>query len=58
VTVVQVMGGLQFTFLVIFSILFGRVTPTTFGENNNINDIIQKVVSVSFIVIGFYLLFR
>jgi drug/metabolite transporter (DMT)-like permease len=58
VSVVQVMGGLQFTFLVIFSILFGRVTPTTFGENNNINDIIQKVVSVSFIVIGFYLLFR
>jgi drug/metabolite transporter (DMT)-like permease len=58
VTVVQVMSGLQFTFLVIFSILFGRVTPTTFGENNNINDIIQKVVSVSFIVIGFYLLFR
>jgi len=58
VTVVQVLGGLQFTFLVIFSILFGKSTPETFGENNNINDIIQKVVSVSFIVIGFYLLFR
>jgi drug/metabolite transporter (DMT)-like permease len=58
VTVVQVMSGLQFTFLVIFSILFGRATPTTFGENNNINDIIQKAVSVSFIVLGFYWLFK
>jgi len=38
--------------------LFGRMTPASFGENNNINDIIQKVVSILFIVFGFYLLFR
>jgi len=58
VSIVQAMSGLQFAFIVIFSVLFGRMTPASFGENNNINDIIQKVVSILFIVFGFYLLFR
>lgn len=57
VTIVQALNGLQFAFLIILSILFGRMTPTTFGENNKFSDMVQKIFSVSLIIIGFYLLF-
>jgi drug/metabolite transporter (DMT)-like permease len=57
VSVVQALNGLQFAFLILISILFGKITPLTFGENNKLSDIIQKVFSVSLIILGFYLLF-
>lgn len=57
VTIVQALNGLQFAFLIIISVIFGKITPVSFGENNNISDIVQKILSVSLIIIGFYLLF-
>jgi len=57
VTIVQALNGLQFVFLILISVLFGKITPVTFGENNSIIDIVQKIISVSLIVCGFYLLF-
>lgn len=57
VTIVQALGGLQFVFLIIISFLFGKRTSVDFGENNDLSAIIQKTVSVSLIVIGFYFLF-
>lgn len=57
VAVVQSMGGLQFVFLIAISFLFGRFIPKDFGENNTMGDIIQKAISISFIIIGFYFLF-
>lgn len=57
VTIVQALNGLQFAFLVIISVLFGKITPETFGENNSFKDIVQKIIAISFIILGFYLLF-
>lgn len=57
VTIVQALNGLQFAFLIIISVIFGKITPVSFGENNNLSDIVQKILSVSLIIIGFYLLF-
>lgn len=57
VTIVQSLGGLQFIILIIISFFFGKFTPKHFGENNSIKDIVQKTVSVTFVIIGFYFLF-
>lgn len=57
VTIVQALNGLQFAFLIILSIFFGKITPLSFGENNSMKDVLQKSVSVSLIIIGFYFLF-
>lgn len=57
VTIVQALNGLQFAFLIIISVIFGKITPVSFGENNTLSDLIQKILSVSLIIIGFYLLF-
>lgn len=57
VAVIQSMGGLQFVFLIAISFLFGRLIPKDFGENNTTSDIIQKSISISFVIIGFYFLF-
>lgn len=57
VSVVQALSGLQFVFLIIFAFLFGHKAPKCIGENCEIKDRIQKLVSVSIIVTGFSLLF-
>jgi len=57
VTIVQALNGLQFAFLILLSIFFGKITPLSFGENNTMKDVLQKTVSVSLIIIGFYFLF-
>ncbi len=57
VTMVQAMGGLQFLFLGILSILFGRVSHKDFGENNTIRDLFHKTVSVVLLTAGFIFLF-
>ncbi|MEY2703450.1 MAG: hypothetical protein RLY43_2089 [Bacteroidota bacterium] len=57
VSVVQALSGLQFVFLVIFAIFFGHKAPKCIGENCEIKDRIQKIVSISIIVTGFSLLF-
>ncbi|HRY31188.1 MAG TPA: hypothetical protein P5328_02260 [Candidatus Paceibacterota bacterium] len=57
VTIVQAMGGLQFLFLGVFSILFGRVTTKHVGENNSVRDLFQKTVSIILLTAGFAFLF-
>lgn len=57
VAIVQALAGLQFVFLLLFSIFLGHKAPVCVGENCELHDRIQKVVSVSIIVTGFVLLF-
>ena len=57
VSVVQALSGMQFVFLVIFAIFFGHKAPKCIGENCEVYDRVQKIVSVSIIVTGFSLLF-
>jgi drug/metabolite transporter (DMT)-like permease len=57
ISIVQALSGLQFVFLVFFAIFFGHKAPTCVGENCEMHDRIQKIVSVSIIVTGFVVLF-
>lgn len=57
VAIVQALAGLQFVFLLLFSIFFGHKTSVHFGENVTHKDRIQKLVSIGIIVVGFFLLF-
>lgn len=58
VTIVQALGGLQFVFLLIISILIGKATPIDFGENYESNWVaFQKALAILIIVIGFGILF-
>ncbi len=57
VSIVQALAGLQFVFLILFTIFFGKKAPKCIGENCQTTDIVQKVISISIIVTGFSLLF-
>lgn len=57
VIIVQALGGLQFVFLALISFYAGKFIPNEFGEKNNLQDMIQKGISIAFIVIGFFWLF-
>ncbi len=58
VSLVQALGGIQFIFLFLFSIILGPFTPIDFGENVKRKDVYHKLVAISIIFIGFVLLFR
>lgn len=57
VSIVQALAGIQFVFLVLFSVFLGHKAPKCIGENCETKDKIQKIVSVSIIIVGFSLLF-
>ena len=58
VAVVQALGGLQFVFLLFFGLLLGPYTPKEYGENiKTRRDIYHKVLFVSIITLGFFVLF-
>lgn len=57
VTIVQALGGLQFVFLLTFALLSGRTLPQACGEKCSTYDVWQKMISVSIITIGFFVLF-
>jgi drug/metabolite transporter (DMT)-like permease len=58
VAVVQALSGLQFLILILFSALFGKVTPAEFGENDNdLNLIIHKIVAAVVISAGLFYTF-
>lgn len=58
VAVVQALDGLKFVFILIISILLGRWLPESFGENNlTAQAILHKVLYVTIIVIGYFILF-
>jgi uncharacterized membrane protein len=58
VAVVQAMAGLQFLVLILFSALFGKITPHEFGENeNDLSLIIHKIVAAVVISAGLFYTF-
>lgn len=57
--VVQALGGLQFVFILILGLIFGRRTPIAIGENTHrLRDIVHKAVFVSMITLGFFVMFK
>lgn len=58
VAMVQALAGTQFLTLIIFSFLFGWLTPSYFGEKNlEVSDYATKVLAASIITIGLYFSF-
>lgn len=58
VAVVQALDGLKFVFIIIISLLFGRMIPASAGENDfSTKTIIRKTAYVIIICIGFIILF-
>ena len=57
VSLIQALGGLQFVFLLIFGIFFGRYTSVDCGENLASRDIGHKLISIPLIIAGFFMLF-
>lgn len=57
VALVNALNGLQFVFLLLFAAVLGERTPDEIGENINYRDLVQKVVAISLIVFGFFILF-
>lgn len=57
VSIVQALSGLQFVFLMLFSVLYGHKASTCVGEHCELHERIQKIVSISIIVTGFVILF-
>ena len=57
VSLVQALGGLQFVFLLIFSVTLGHFLPKECGENLVGRHKVQKTIAVSLLVIGFLFLF-
>lgn len=56
--VIQALGGLQFVFILVLGLLFGRSTPVVYGENSHhTRDVLHKGVFVSMIALGFFILF-
>jgi drug/metabolite transporter (DMT)-like permease len=58
VAVVQALGGLQFVFILLFTMFFGHRTSVDCGENITCNqDIYHKAIFVAIISVGFFVLF-
>ena len=57
VSLPQALGGLQYLFLLGFSVCCGRYISKDWGENVTFRDIVQKAISIPLIVLGFFLLF-
>lgn len=57
VSIVQALGGFQFVFLFIISIVIGPFISTDFGENVKRVDVYSKLAAVTVIFVGFVLLF-
>lgn len=57
VSIVQALGGLQFVYLLGFTIFFGRELPQLCGEKCTRKQLVQKTVAVAVILAGFALLF-
>jgi len=57
VSLPQALAGLQYLFLLGFSVCCGRYISKDWGENVTFRDIVQKAISIPLIVLGFFLLF-
>ncbi len=58
VSVVQALSGLQFVFILFFTLFLGNKTPTEYGENvTRPHDLYHKTAFVAIITLGFFVLF-
>lgn len=57
VAVVQALGGLQYVFLLMISIFMGSSLTYLCGEKCGHHEILHRSFAISFIVLGFFLLF-
>ncbi len=57
VSLVQALGGIQYLFLLVISVLFGPYLSRDFGEDLSRRDKIHKIISIPLIAAGFFLLF-
>jgi drug/metabolite transporter (DMT)-like permease len=58
VAVIQAMSGVQFLVLILFSICFGWMTPTSFGENEaKFSVFMHKILAVIVITLGLFFSF-
>jgi uncharacterized membrane protein len=58
VAVVQALDGLKFVFIIVLSLLVGRFTPKTAGENEfDFKTLIRKTLYIGIIAVGFVVLF-
>lgn len=57
VAIVNALSATQYLFLLIFAIFFGNLLPEYFKETGHKHEIIHKLAAVTFIVIGFFVLF-
>lgn len=59
VSLTNALGGVQFAFLLVFALAFGRKFPEYFSENvHHRHEIFHKIFATSAIVVGFFILFR
>jgi drug/metabolite transporter (DMT)-like permease len=59
VTVVQALDGLKYVFIILFSLVLGKLIPPTAGENHtDASTIVRKVLYIVIISIGFVILFN
>jgi drug/metabolite transporter (DMT)-like permease len=57
VSLINALAGLQFVFLFIFTIIFSKQFPRYFGGKITDHEIIHKIIAISIILIGFFILF-
>ena len=58
VAVVQALDGLKFAFIILLSLLVGRFTPHSAGENEfDFKTVVRKALYIAIISIGFVILF-
>jgi uncharacterized membrane protein len=58
VAVVQALDGLKFVFIILLSLIVGRWTPKTAGENEfDFKTLIRKSFYIAIIALGFVVLF-
>lgn len=59
VAVVQALDGLKFVFILLIGLIFARFLPESVGEKDrSFKTIVRKLLYVSIILIGFFLLFK
>jgi uncharacterized membrane protein len=57
VSLVEALGGLQYLFLLVISVVVGPFFARDFGESVTTRDVISKLISIPLIALGFFLLF-
>lgn len=57
VSVINALAGLQFVFLFLFAVIFSKSFPRYFGGEITDHEIIHKMIAISIILIGFFILF-